>query len=292
MSKTRPIIVTGASLPTAGLTAEVTDVLSGKTFISNAGTVETGTYTLATATATGDATAAEIKLGKKAWVDGVEVTGTKVFWLESYATGMGSMFKSAGLTGAIVINAPYVKTGSLVFNANSGITSIDITLSNSMTSAYQMFSSIGTGITSITINNTTALVTTFEECFYQTGANLVSILGAPLNLSSCTNTNLMFSGSGAAAIVNIAYAQNTIKTSLSMAACPVLSNASQVSLANGLFEGATAKTLTVHATVKTAMESLKGDVTGSAGTYLFTLNAGGAVDLADFIRDTKGWTLA
>lgn len=259
MSKTRPIIVTGASLPTAGLTAEVTDVKHGTTFISNLGTPE---------------------------------TGTRIFWLEEWATGMGNMFEGAGLSGAIAINAPNVKKGNYVFKSNAEITSINITMSNSMTNAYQMFASIGAGITSITINNTTALVTTFEECFYQTGANLVSILGAPLNLSSCTNTNLMFSGSGAAAIVNIAYAQNTIKTSLSMAACPVLSNASQVSLANGLFEGATAKTLTVHATVKTAMESLKGDVTGSAGTYLFTLNAGGAVDLADFIRDTKGWTLA
>jgi len=70
-------IVAGSSggTDTSSGDATASDILSGKKAWVD-GSEVTGTYTLAAATATGDAATQHIKTGKKAWVDGSEVTGT------------------------------------------------------------------------------------------------------------------------------------------------------------------------------------------------------------------------
>lgn len=76
---------------------------------------------------------------------------------------------------------------------------------------------------------------------------------------------------------------------------PLLTDASLVSMANGLCALHTSK-LQLHATPKARCSTLMGtvsSVTDDTGTYdFFTADANGTVSLADFITTTKGWTLA
>ena len=76
----------------------------------------------------------------------------------------------------------------------------------------------------------------------------------------------------------------------------VLTTESIISVANAL-NATTPYTLTLHATVKTNMESIKGTVTQKTAedgtTYdFFTADSAGTVTLTEFITTTKGWTLA
>ena len=67
-----------------------------------------------------------------------------------------------------------------------------------------------------------------------------------------------------------------------------LTDASLVSIANGLSSSASGLSVAFHATPKARCSTLMGTVTSGE----FTQNAGGTVSLADFITNTKGWTLA
>jgi len=100
-----------------------------------------------------------------------------------------------------------------------------------------------------------------------------------------------------AALETVRFAENCIgKTNpnnFTMSFSSLLTNESLVSIANGLYEGA-AKTLTLHATPKAACSTIMGTVSLDAGgTYhIFTADDSGNTSLADFITNTKGWTLA
>ncbi|MBR5342607.1 MAG: hypothetical protein IK149_01775 [Oscillospiraceae bacterium] len=67
-----------------------------------------------------------------------------------------------------------------------------------------------------------------------------------------------------------------------------LSDASLVSLGNGLDGTVTDKSVTLHADCKARLSTIMGTVTDG----VFTLDAQGTVNLNDFITTTKGWTVA
>ena len=58
------------------ITLQPSDVLSGKKYIDKDGEIQTGTYTLKSATADATATAASIKKGQTAYINGQKVVGT------------------------------------------------------------------------------------------------------------------------------------------------------------------------------------------------------------------------
>jgi hypothetical protein len=239
-------------------------------------------------TADATATADKIKVGKTAYGSaGTKLTGTRYFWLEDYATQARYMFVSAILPETVIISIPNCIQAQRMFQEASGVKTVVLTFSNDIASLSAMFISC-TSVETITLNFNTANVTVWDY-FASTNLALTEITEA-LDLSSASNVTGMFNN--CSALVTISFIANSIPISLSLSASPLLSDASLASIVNGCLEGAVAKTLTVHATSAAIMEALKGDVTGGAGTYLFTANAGGAVDLADFVRDTKGWSIA
>lgn len=331
-------------LDTSGFTAEAADVLSGKTFGSNAEIEETGSMidnadndvevtdvdgTLIPAgyyngagsavlsaaeaakvvsgniksgvtilgvdgdsnvvdTSSGDAAADEIKTGKKAWVDGAELTGAR-FPIEDYCQGLREVFSGAELPSSVTIIAPNATKLIQAFFTVSGLQILDLTCSNALSTLLQTFYG-STSIQSITIRNQLSSVTSYSKTFQNCTA--LHTIAANLDFSSIsTGSEVTDTFANCSALENVTVVQNTLGYSISFVSSPLLSNASLVSIVNGCLEGS-ALTLTMHASSKTIMEALKGDVTGSAGNYLFTINAGGSVDLADFLRDTKGCTLA
>ena len=108
-----------------------------------------------------------------------------------------------------------------------------------------------------------------------------------------TNTNNQFTGSSK--LKTIYFQENAQTISVTISACP-LDNASLVSLANGLSDSPTSSTLTLSSTRKATATTLMGtvsQVTDGDSTYdFFTADPNGTVTLAEFITNTKGWTLA
>lgn len=248
----------GASLPALSNPAGAGQILAGYDAINAAGAKVDGSMPL------GDAVANDLLYGKKAVVNGTEVIGAGAYW--QYVKVMsGNIFSNAGLTGSVNIYNPNAEIyGNSLFSTNADMTSLTL-------NRFYVASGAQSGAT-------------FQNC-----TNLQSI-NVAIDLSNSTYVTSMFLG--CSSLVTVSFVANTIKLSLSFSSSPNLSSASLVSIANGLLEGASAKTLTMHATSKTNMDNLMGDVTGSAGSYVFTANAGGATSLSTFITTNKGWTIA
>lgn len=232
--------------------------------------------------------AEHIKISKEAYDDnGVKLIGTRYFWLEDYAKRVTGLFWGAALPATIVFNAPGATVAASTFRFATGLSSANVTISNSATDIKELFYDCA-GLTSVTLGFTTALVETINYMFMSC-SNLVTINGT-ISMNACTSAISPFGN--CSKLVTVTFAPNTIKISLSLSNSPLLSAASLVSIANGLLEDAAAKTLTMHATSKTAMNALMGDITGADGAYVFTANAGGATSLTTFITNYKVWTIA
>lgn len=99
---------------------------------------------------------------------------------------------------------------------------------------------------------------------------------------------------GATKLKTIFWQENKQTIAVKISDCP-LTEESLVSLANGL-SGTTTATLTLSSSGKTLCNSIIGtvaQVTDGGDTYdFFTQDDSGTVTLADFITNTKGWTLA
>lgn len=114
---------------------------------------------------------------------------------------------------------------------------------------------------------------------------LVSISGVELDGSTSSNYSNMFGG--CVALQEIRFRKSTFFGNLSMSACSALSDASLISIANGLNENY-AMTITLHATPKARCTTLMG--TNDNGT--FVADESGTLSLVDFITTVKGWTVA
>ena len=122
------------------------------------------------------------------------------------------------------------------------------------------------------------------------------VIGTPL---ICTNfgagaTSRRFSGT---ALTEVYLVPNKVSEGGVGINTGVLIDASLVSFANALKDGVTGQTFTIlNATTKARCSTLMGtvsQVTEDGVTYnFFTQNDDGTVSLADFITNTKGWSLA
>ena len=143
--------------------------------------------------------------------------------------------------------------------------------------------------THITIRATTSNCTVFADAFSANNNEtfFVTVDGDALDLSSATGANSLNNMLGKR-VKEIRFVPNSAKTSWTMNNCENISDATLVSIANALDGTATGLTLKIHATPKARCQTLMGTV--AAG--VFTADASGTVTLADFITQTKGWTLA
>ncbi len=178
----------------------------------------------------------------------------------------------------------YAVSAANICNSLTGVSELDITVDNGITNLNYAF--YGCKATRITIHSDTSSVTNYNDAF--SGNNnetfFVTVDGDALDLSSATGLLNMIGKR----IKEIRFVPNTAKVNWQMNVCENISDDTLVSIANALDGTATGLTLTIHATPKARCQTLMGTVSGG----LFTIDAGGTVTLADFITQTKGWTLA
>lgn len=115
---------------------------------------------------------------------------------------------------------------------------------------------------------------------------LKEIAGQSLDFSSITSATNTFGQ--CTALETVRFVPSSILQNLDFHMSTHLTNDSLVSIANGLNENVTAKTLTLGSSLNTRCGQIVGTVTDD----LFTIDAGGSTTLTDFITNTKGWTLA
>ena len=139
-------------------------------------------------------------------------------------------------------------------------------------------------IKKIIFSNAVVAPSSLSMAFYYC-SNLETIAGE-IDCSNCSTFNNTFSRCDN--LKDITFKPNTIKASVSLGHSGALTEASLVSIANGLDGTATGQTLTLHATSKTTCDTLMG--TNASGT--FVPDAQGTLSLSDFITTVKGWTLA
>ena len=127
------------------------------------------------------------------------------------------------------------------------------------------------------------------------GLNFIKVGGANYKIGTMNNLS---------ALKNVTCKPNTLgqldmiasnRNWWNLSGSDLLTDASLCQIANALCATHTS-TLTLHATPKARCSTLMGtvsSVTDDTGTYdFFTADANGTVTLADFITNTKGWTLA
>lgn len=125
----------------------------------------------------------------------------------------------------------------------------------------------------------------FNE-FCRTAPNLEEIVGE-LDFSNTTNVNQIFNGANK--LREVRFKANTLKISMAhINTSPLLSDASLISVANGLNGSVTGQSITLHGTPKARCSAIMG--VNSSGT--FVASDSGTLSLADFITTAKGWTLA
>ena len=138
----------------------------------------------------------------------------------------------------------------------------------------------------ITIRAETSSCTNFSDAFAGNDNEtfFITVDGDALDLSSATSLDNMLGKR----VKEIRFVADSAKISWTMNNCESISDNTLVSIANALDGTVTGKTLTIHATPKAKCQTLMGTVADG----LFTADASGTVTLADFITNTKGWTLA
>lgn len=168
-----------------------------------------------------------------------------------------------------------------------GVDEIVITVDNGITGMNGAFEYCEAS--HITINADTSACTTYKNAFHgrleYTFHTVVD--GNPLDLSGVIAADAQ-SGMVGVHVTDIRFVPSSCKYSWNNSQCWNISDATLVSMANALDGTATGQTLTLHATPKATCHTLMGTVVDG----LFTADASGTVTLADFITQTKGWTLA
>ena len=123
--------------------------------------------------------------------------------------------------------------------------------------------------------------------FATDAAELESIIGTLKYNTNSTSGTAGTTDFRAAKLRDVSFYPGCLLNSMTFTS-PYLTDASLVSIANGLDGTQTDKTLTHNATAKTRCGQIVGTVTDG----VFAIDVGGSVTLTDFITQTKGWTLA
>lgn len=169
-------------------------------------------------------------------------------------------------------------------NGITGVSELDITVDNGISNLSYAFNNCKAP--HITIHANTSGCTNFSTAFggNATETFLITVDGDALDLSSATSLGDLIGKR----VKEIRFVPNSAKISWQMNSSQNVSDDTLISIANALDGTAADKTLKIHATPKARCQTLMGTVADG----LFTADASGTVTLADFITNTKGWTLA
>lgn len=233
---------------------------------------------------TNPAAASDISMGKEA-IDASrnKLTGTK-FPMNQYTKSLSNAFSGVALPVSVVINAPGVVDLSNAFNGAYGMETLDLTVSDSVTTLQNILYFTQTIVT-LTIRFSTASVTNFNTAFHC--GPLRHIYGE-LDLSSAGGFSNTFTKIGSQ-LETIRIVQSTIKKDIAFSTA-ALTDASLLSVANGLNGAEVGKTLTLSATTYARCSTLEVAVSGGAAYA----SPGSGLQLATFITGAayKRWSLA
>lgn len=263
-------IPAGTPLPPLTDPASASDILDGKEAIDGQGQVLTGTapYNILPSATT-----------LSSVFYGATINTDKINLDVPYAASLSSVFRNANFTQSnteVVINAPSNKFFVDSFNSNNANRG---------------------NLKKVTILSGTSSVTDFVRMFNQC-IGLVEV-DCDFDLSATPRvieTNNMFDF--CSALQKVRFVPNTTPwlSSNAIRYSPLLTDESIISLANGLKDGVTGQTLTLHATPKARTLAIMGtvsQVTEEGVTYnFFTADEQGTTSLNAFITTIKGWTLA
>lgn len=221
--------------------------------------------------------------------------------LEQYATSI-AFGKTGGntLPENITVNSPNIKSLNEMFYGVDGVKYITINTGNitSMSSAFSQ-NVTGAGRSIIEI----ILITSTKQCInyyaaFMVNSNLERITGIIDFTAASVNSyqfalNLMFAS--CSKLEHVSFAPNTLSRDATAAGIEstIFDQETLISLANCLVSGS--HSIKLSNGQKTTIQTITGSVssvTDDSGTYdFFTANENGAVTLADFITNTKGWTI-
>lgn len=219
-------------------------------------------------------------------------SNTNAQWriLQMYATHLSNLFRNATLPETAEVDLDGFLSlfdFANMFTATSGAKTIRIKnyvsrASNVILAGMFYYNNV---VERIEFVNCEFAPQNFSE-FCRTAGKLEEIVGE-LDFSNTTNVNHIFNG--ASKLREVRFKANTLKISMAyINASPLLSDASLISIANGLSGSVTGQSITLHATPKARCSAIMG--VNSNGT--FVTSDSGTLSLADFITTVKGWTLA
>ena len=220
--------------------------------------------------------------------------------LTSLATGLRQFFHfdatiekygKPSVPKIIRITAPYcVDLRAFAYQQNAteqyslGIEELEISLDPSKPVMLAQMLSKNSSIKKLIFTNG-VLAGSGSSDIFDGNTALEEIIGAiDLSLVASNNTINIFRAS---ALKTVTLTPSCLKGSAKFTS-PYLTDASLVSIANALDGTASGMTLTLDGTVKAGLSGIMGTVTDG----VFVADAGGSTTLADFITNTKGWTLA
>ena len=239
---------------TSDATALASDIALNKIAYGAEGIPLTGTLEhLDTSDAT--ATADNLGYGKTAYADGTKLVGEGAGW--QYVKTITDLFSGGSLPAYFEFYAPSASgTAYRCFQNNVNLEHIKINLSNQITSYFNFFAACSK-LKIVESELDASNVTSFQNIFYM----------CPL-------------------VEEVRFVRDTIKVAAPFNYSSRLSDASLLSIANGLNAAAAPQTLTMQATSKTNMNSITVD--NNAGLAVI----GTAMTLTAFITSVKGWTIA
>lgn len=176
------------------------------------------------------------------------------------------------------------------FSSNIEIADIDVTinfpsvlkyftLSNAFYQAY--------GLKNIKITGNLSGVYSYVH-FIDFSSN-IEVLDMEFDFTSCSTQQIFHEfGPDNILLTDIRFKSKTLGQNCNILKLKALNDVSLISIANGISDSVTGKTLTLNATHKARLSTIMGVVSG--GT--FTADVSGTVSLEEFITITKGWTIA
>ena len=213
---------------------------------------------------------------------------------------------SATLPKKSVFNIPLVTSASNIFNNARFQDNAEIEIIAPIATTFQSCFNSARNLKKISIYDNSPRDINYQRTF-QSCAELEEVESV-FDWSALTNTNYVictFQYCGN--LKEVKFVPNSIPFlfALTFGDCSSLSDASIISIANGLKDGVTGQTLTLHATPKARTLEIMGNVSqrtkiineGTESeetiTYnFFTQDDNGEMSLNAFITTVKGWTLA
>ncbi len=202
--------------------------------------------------------------------------------------------KPTGIGTSVIMDLPNCESIRSAFSQyigtsaySSGITYVELTLYMAVDAYY--FLRRNYPVVTVVFPNGIAIKGDARDAF--NAANLTTVTGE-IDISAATNIG-NFCSSTTTKLETISFKQNSIPLSITFVS-DNLTNASIISIANGLDESKTGQTLTHEVSIVNTMGSIMGNVAmdGTNTYHIFTEDAGGNTTLLDFVTITKGWTVA